>query len=188
MGTIIKRFVPPFFAVVGTIILISNSWTNQVLSYHRYLPENIITLDPSASIERYSQSVILQIYDPLFRTEDGITAVPHIADSFSYDASTRTYTINLRNDVFFHDNVQLSTDDVLFTIQRLCNKPNTNVTLLPLIKGCKDHGSFGVKKSGAFQLTIQLSEDFPPFISILSSPHFMVLPAAYHGGFKNLTQ
>ena len=149
--------------------------------YHRYLPDKIITLDPTKSIERYSQSVILQIYDPLFKTEDGITPLPHIAESFSYDADTRTYMIDLRKDVHFHDDVQLTAEDVIFTIRRMCESKDANVTLLSLIEGCKTKGNFGVRKMNPFRITIQLTDNFPPFISLLASPHFMILPAKLHG-------
>lgn len=151
------------------------------LVYRRYLPDKIITLDPLISLERYSQSVILQIYDPLFKTEDGIVPKPHIAKSFAYDPQNKTYQIFLRTDVHFHDGRKLTSDDVVFTLKRMCLYPEGTVMVLPLIAGCRSQGEFGVRTSGPFQVSIKLLKDFPPFTSFLASSRFMILPKDLNG-------
>lgn len=151
------------------------------LVYSRYLPDKVITLDPLESVERYSQSVILQIYDPLFRTEDGISPKPHIAKSFRYDPQTKTYYVKIRDDVYFQDGIQLTTDDVIFTLKRMCQYNFGTLKALPIIQGCRSKDDFGVKKINDYEFSIKLLEEFPPFMSFLSSSEFMILPKDLRG-------
>ncbi|MBI4405736.1 MAG: ABC transporter substrate-binding protein [Deltaproteobacteria bacterium] len=168
-----------FVLAAGFFLLVSASLNAAV--YRRYLPDRVITLDPLKTVERYSQFVALQIYDPLFHLKDGTTPVPHLAESYTYNSSTKSFRIQIRKDVFFHDGLQLKAADILFSIQRMCRHNSGNAKVLPLIKGCRDGEKFGIQETGDFELSIQLHEHFPPFISYLASPQFMILPNSFHG-------
>lgn len=151
------------------------------LTFRRYLPDQVITLDPIRVVDRYSQSVTLQLYSTLFKTTDGVTPSPHLVKSFQYDAKQNVYHLQLRQDVFFHNGLPFTADDVVFTFKRLCQHKGGSLRVLPLIRGCGSQVDIGVKQQGEYQVSIHLKKSYPPFLSSLAGPEFMILPNRLSG-------
>ncbi|PWU13504.1 MAG: hypothetical protein C5B49_14670 [Bdellovibrio sp.] len=150
------------------------------ITFTRYLPDRIVTLDPLNTVDRYSQFVVIQIFDSLFALQDEMPK-PLLAESYSYENQGKEIKIVLRKNVVFHDGRPFTADDVVFSIQRICNGRKGNAKILPIIKGCISKNSLGVRKINDFEVSLQLIQNFPPFISYLASPQFMILPQNFHG-------
>ncbi|MBK6730777.1 MAG: hypothetical protein IPG60_07360 [Bacteroidetes bacterium] len=45
------------------------------------------------------------MFNGLVQLDSGLQVIPCIAKSWTLSADEKTYTFNLRNDVFFHDNI-----------------------------------------------------------------------------------
>ena len=52
--------------------------------------------------------------------------IPDVAEKWEYDKGSHTYTFTLRQDVYFHDGVQLTSRDVKFTLEAIMNPANAS--------------------------------------------------------------
>lgn len=64
------------------------------------------------------------LFDGLVRWDGDGKLVPSLAESWSYEESTMTYTFQLRQDVCWHDGEKFTAEDVRFTIEAIMNPEN----------------------------------------------------------------
>ena len=64
------------------------------------------------------------LFDSLVKLDDNGDPVASLAESWSYDDATMTYTFKLRSDVKWHDGEKFTADDVKFTIEAIMNEDN----------------------------------------------------------------
>ena len=64
------------------------------------------------------------LFDSLVKLDMNGEPVASLAESWSYDEATMTYTFKLRNDVKWHDGEMFTADDVKFTIEAIMNPDN----------------------------------------------------------------
>lgn len=92
-------------------------------------------------------------------TED--TLVPALADHYEISADGLTYTVTLKNNLFFHDGAPITTDDVIFTVSKAQD---------PAIKSPKRAEWEGViaEKINDKVVTFHLPRPYYPFIENLT--------------------
>jgi len=118
-----------FLRILLTITVVAFVWVllavNQIVSIPGVsaggdLTEGILGTprfaNPVLALTRADQDVTALVYSGLMKIAPDGSLVPDIAESVVVSEDGTTYTINLRNDVFFHDGIQLTANDVLFTI------------------------------------------------------------------------
>ena len=64
------------------------------------------------------------LFDSLVKLDKNGEPVASLAESWSYDDATMTYTFKLRSDVKWHDGEKFTADDVKFTIEAIMNPDN----------------------------------------------------------------
>lgn len=64
------------------------------------------------------------LFDGLMTRDGEGNLVPALAESYTYDETTLTYTFQLRKDVQWHDGEQFTAEDVKFTIEAIMNPDN----------------------------------------------------------------
>ena len=64
------------------------------------------------------------LFDSLVKLDQNGEPVASLAESWSYDAQTMTYTFRLRSDVKWHDGEAFTAEDVKFTIEAIMNPDN----------------------------------------------------------------
>jgi len=64
------------------------------------------------------------LFDSLVKLDGSGKPVPSLAESWTYDHETLTYTFRLRNDVKWHDGEKFTADDVKFTIEAIMDPDN----------------------------------------------------------------
>ena len=67
------------------------------------------------------------LFDGLTRRDGTGMTVPALAESWTYDEATHTYTFHLRADVTWHDGKPLCADDVKFTIGAILDPKNRSL-------------------------------------------------------------
>ncbi len=75
------------------------------------------TLDPLKESETGSKMIYPLIYSYLFVPDADGRLQPDLAESWTYDDASRTWTINLRDDAFFHDGRPVTAEDVRYALQ-----------------------------------------------------------------------
>jgi peptide/nickel transport system substrate-binding protein len=169
-----------FLRILLTVVAVSFVWVllavNQVVSVPGVsaggeLTEGILGtprfLNPVLALTRADQDVTALVYSGLMKISPEGRLVPDIAESVVVSNDGTTYTINLRNDVFFHDGVQLTANDVLFTIELA-----QNADLKSPLRGNWDEVIVEVVDDQS--LLVSLLEPYAPFIENFS---LGILPA-----------
>ena len=64
------------------------------------------------------------LFDSLVKLDKDGKPTPSLAESWSYDDASMTYTFKLRGDVKWHDGEKFTADDVKFTIEAIMNPEN----------------------------------------------------------------
>ncbi|MBI5654050.1 peptide ABC transporter substrate-binding protein [Candidatus Uhrbacteria bacterium] len=91
---------------------VGGTYTEALIGQPKFLnPLDAIANDPDRDLVRL-------VYSGLFKYE-GLETVPDLAESYVWSDEGKTLTVKLRNDIFFHDGEQVSTDDVRFTIESI---------------------------------------------------------------------
>ncbi|MFA6511685.1 MAG: ABC transporter substrate-binding protein [Patescibacteria group bacterium] len=106
------------------------------------------------------------IYSSLFTFDENFGLISDLVSTWEVSEDQKTYTINLREDVRFHDGEQLTADDVIFTLEMIQDE-QVNSPLHTTFRG------LNIERLGDFQIRITLNEVFAPFLSSLT---FGILP------------
>lgn len=81
-------------------------------------------LNPVVAQTDTEKSVSRLIFHGLVKIYDAKTVETDIADSYNVSTDGKTYTFNLRQDVFFSDGQQLTANDVAYTVSTIKNPDN----------------------------------------------------------------
>jgi peptide/nickel transport system substrate-binding protein len=91
--------------------------TAQSLTIATYQP--LSPYNPLASATTLSARLTELVFDGLVRFDDTLAIQPHLAASWELSGDQRTWTFHLRQGVTFHDGVELTGEDVKFTLVQL---------------------------------------------------------------------
>lgn len=118
------------------------------------------TVDPITCSDGAQKTLGSLLYEGLFALDPSFEPQPCLAEGYSYDAASRTYTIALRQGVFFSDGTELTARDVVYSINRARNSERYGSRLADVS---------AVEGSGS-TVTIRLRRDNAAFISRLDIP------------------
>jgi peptide/nickel transport system substrate-binding protein/oligopeptide transport system substrate-binding protein len=153
-------------------------------TYRRPLESMPRTLDPALARDLYSVTIIQQLFDGLVQFDQNLNIVPAIAKSWKISHDGLTYTFFLREGVKFHNGREIVADDVVYSFTRVADPKNRSPGshLLEKVLGFNefqdgkiDHVK-GFKSIDKLAFEIRLSEPFYPFLSVLGTFHFKVVP------------
>ena len=144
---------------------------------------SIASLDPAAARSFENSWVINQLYNGLVQMNDSLLVEPSIAKSWDISKNGLTYTFNLNNDIFFHDNKcftegkgrKVSANDFVFSFNRLLDAAVSSATSLLSNVDMRDKKGFEAPNDTTF--IIHLTKPSTPFIRILTMKYFSVIPA-----------
>lgn len=175
----------PFFFIAFIILFLglfscgTNSNQNQdhlVFRYNEFA--NISSLDPAFANAQRNIWPCNQLYNGLVQLDKKLNVQPDLAKSWTISDSGKTYTFQLRNDVYFHKNAVFGKDstrtvtagDVVFSLQRLTDPK----VAAPGAWTMRNVASMVAINDSVFQ--IHLKKTFPAFLGILSMEYCSVIP------------
>jgi peptide/nickel transport system substrate-binding protein len=79
------------------------------------------TLNPLLTHNIYVRDFSSLIFEGLFRLDKDQKAIPVLADKWDISKDGLTWTFHLKDNIFWHDNIPLTSDDVIFTLQTIQN-------------------------------------------------------------------
>lgn len=163
--------------------------------------QGIETLEPVMSNSVQVIWALSNLMEGLVGFDKESNLIPCIAKSWVISVDALTYTFNLRDDVFFQDNVCFKPDgkgrkviaaDFKYCIERACNpkaKSRGQWVYRDRIKGAQDYIDFmsgkssvevneipGIRAVNDSTLIIELTKPFAPFLSILTMSYGYVYP------------
>src|ERR1035437_8754022 len=127
---------------------------------------SIASLDPAAARSFENSWVINQLYNGLVQMNDSLLVEPSIAKSWDISKNGLTYTFNLNNDIFFHDNKcftegkgrKVSANDFVFSFNRLLDAAVSSATSLLSNVDMRDKKGFEAPNDTTF--IIHLTKPF----------------------------
>lgn len=158
----------------------TESHDQQVFRYNQ--TEGISSLDPAFAKSQAVIWAVSQLYNTLVAPDTNLTIQPSLARQWQVSADHRTYTFELRTDVYFHDNDifpggkgrRMTAQDVVYSLQRIID-PATASPGAWIFNGriAADSG-FRALNDSTFQLT--LVRPFHPILGILSMQYCSIVP------------
>jgi len=146
---------------------------------------NIPTLDPAFARNPQAIWPDNQLYNGLVQLDDSLNIIQDIAKSWSVNDSTNTYTFNLRNDVYFHQNIafaqeglhspprytrKVDASDFVYSFNRLTDEKvaSSGSWVMNYVE------KYWAENDSTF--VIQLKQPFPAFLGLLTMRYCSVVP------------
>ncbi|WP_316804910.1 ABC transporter substrate-binding protein [Pedobacter nototheniae] len=146
------------------------------------LDQGLTSLDPAFARNQNAIWMTNQIFNGLVQIDSTLKTVPCIASSWQISADALTYTFNLRNDVYFHDDPifksgkgrKVVAADFAYSFYRLIDSKVASSGGWIFSDKVKDQNNFVALNDSTFQ--IKLIRPFPPLMSLLTSQYCSVVP------------
>jgi len=144
---------------------------------------DITSLDPAFAKDQRNIWAVHQLYNTLVGLDESLNVKPELAKSWIISDDGLTYTFQLRNEVYFHQNEifkntkhQLTADDVVYSLKRLTD-PKLASPGSWIMKPVKS-----IKSLDDLTLEIKLNQNFPAFLGLLSMKYCSVVPKEVQSG------
>jgi peptide/nickel transport system substrate-binding protein len=128
------------------------TYKEAIIGYPQYLNP---VLSYSSDTDR---DVVKLIYSGLTKFDSDGNIIPDLAEDFVIDDSGKIYTFYLRKNIFWHDNMPFSIEDILFTIKTIQN-PEYNSPLRFNWDGVE------VEKINDSTIRFKLKNPYAPFLT-----------------------
>lgn len=177
ISTIIKSFSlteKTIFSVVSFVFIISvllilnkinQFFLTEVPTYGGSFTEGIIGsprfVNPVLATSNIDKDLCFLIYSGLLKATPEGELIPDLADSYEISEDGFVYTFKLKDNLFFHDGLPLTTNDIEFTIKTTQNN---------IIKSSKKANWDGVevKKINEREIQFILTQPYSPFLENLT--------------------
>ncbi|MCX2573029.1 ABC transporter substrate-binding protein [Pedobacter sandarakinus] len=146
------------------------------------LDQGLTSMDPAFARNQNAIWMTNQIFNGLLQVDSNLQAVACIAKKWQVSSDALTYTFNLRNDVYFHDDPifengkgrKVVASDFAYSFYRLIDPKVASSGGWIFSDKVKDEHSFIVLNDSTFQ--IKLAKPFPPFLNLLTTQYCSVVP------------
>lgn len=128
---------------------------------------DVISYDPNAQVDSFTQSVHHMVFDPLVRRNKDLVLEPALATSWEVIEPTR-WRFKLRQGVKFHEGQPFNADDVVATIQRQIDPGARNRENLTAVTG--------VEKVDDYTVDLILRGPYPLLLNDLAAIYMMSKP------------
>ncbi|MGN7986590.1 ABC transporter substrate-binding protein [Pedobacter sp. 22226] len=146
------------------------------------LDQGLTSIDPAFARNQNAIWMTNQIFNGLVQIDSSLQTIPCVAKSWQVSDDALTYTFNLRNDVFFHDDPifkngkgrKVIASDFVYSFYRLIDPKVASSGGWIFSDKVKDKNNFIAINDSTFQ--IKLVRPFPPFMSLLTTQYCSVVP------------
>jgi len=177
-----------FFFLFVFLLLIScgsdqNNSASSGKSVFKYnQPTNITSLDPAFAKSQNNIWAIDHIYNRLIELDEDLNVKPSIAKSWTISEDGLSYTFNLRNDIYFHENDcfidkthrVVDAEDVKFSFERIISKKLNAPGSWIFAGKIRNYDPFEVLDPQTFVL--HLAKPFRPMLGILTMHYCSIVP------------
>ncbi|RZK51860.1 MAG: ABC transporter substrate-binding protein, partial [Pedobacter sp.] len=146
------------------------------------LDQNLTSLDPAFARNQNAIWMINQVFNGLVQVDSALNTTPCIAKTWTISDDNLTYTFNLRDDVYFHDDPlfengkgrKVIASDFAYSFNRLIDPKVASSGGWIFSDKVKDANSFKALNDTTFQ--IKLIKPFPAFMQLLTAQYCSVVP------------
>jgi len=123
------------------------------------------TLDPSATTVGVTANVGASIFEGLFAFDRSWRPQPMLVDSHTISPDGRTYTFRLRRNVYFHNDKELTAEDVVASLNRWGKVGSRGAVVYQSVDT--------VSAQDKYTVVMRLKEPFAPLLAFLALPSSM---------------
>ena len=153
-------------------------------TYRAVLPWSPKVLDPAYLTDKYSATLVNQIFDGLVQFDENLNVVPAVARNWEVSPDGLTYTFTLRRGVRFHNGREVTADDFVYSFTRILDPSEKSGALgfFQRIKGADTYRRgeskyvTGLRALDPYTVEITLEEPFAPFLPVLAMTNSGVVP------------
>jgi peptide/nickel transport system substrate-binding protein len=180
-----------FFPIAIWINSCQNVDNSKFSNYFFYNEDqNITTLDPAFVKAQSEIWAVSQIFEGLVEYDDSLNVQPCLAKSWSISSDGKTYTFNLRTDVYFHKSAlfkdsfrKMNAEDIVFSLSRIADpkiaSPGAWIFNDKMdLRFFEDSDSFKLPIHAINDSTVELelTHAFSPFLGIMAMPYCFIVP------------
>ncbi len=165
--------------VLSTLLILNTINRHFLVSMPNYggsISEGIIGsprfINPVLALSDADQDMVALVYSGLMRKDPDGNLIPDLAQTYEISEDGLTYTFTLKENIYFHDDKPVTTDDILFTIDTIKDS---------IIKSPYKANWDGVTVSKIDEKTIQFSLR-QPYASFLENTTLGIMPAHLWSG------
>lgn len=118
-------------------------------------------LDPDKATGPEISDIMYHVYEGLFEMNDKYEPIPQLAEGYTVADEGKTYVITLRQGVKFHNGKEMTSDDVVPSINRWLNVNGGGAKVKPFIAS--------VTADSPYQVTVKFTEVYAPFLNMTAS-------------------
>ncbi|HEY0221077.1 MAG TPA: ABC transporter substrate-binding protein [Candidatus Paceibacterota bacterium] len=137
----------------------------EVPDYGGTLTEGVVGsprfINPLLATSDIDRDLTSLVYSGLLKMDFAGNFIPDVAEKYEISEDGLEYTVTLKDDVYFHDGVKLTADDVIFTVEK-AQDPNLKSPRSGNWEGIKVH------KVDEKTLVFVLRQQYSPFINNLT--------------------
>jgi ABC-type transport system substrate-binding protein len=146
-------------------------------------PANITSLDPAFAKSHNNMWVVNHVFNTLIKLDNALVLTPGLAKSWQISEDGLSYTFNLRNDVYFHENECFKTEintrkltayDVEYSLNRLVDTTLASPGSWLFSDKIDNASGFKAVNDTIFQL--KLKAPFLPTLQLLTMQYCSVVP------------
>jgi len=179
------RMIKNIFWILSLLIVVACNNKNpnsEKKVFNLNIDQSLTSLDPAFARNQNAVWMINQIFNGLVQIDTNLNSVPCIAKTWQTSADRLTYTFNLRNDVYFHDDPlfkdgkgrKVTAADFAYSFNRIIDRKVGSSGGWIFSDKVKDSNSFRALNDTTFQ--IKLVKPFPAFLSLLTAQYCSVVP------------
>jgi peptide/nickel transport system substrate-binding protein len=140
------------------------------------------SLDPAFAKNLNIMTHTNNLYNRLIEYDDNMNVIPSLAKSWTVSADRKTYTFNIRSDVFFHDNDafengkgrQMTAYDVAYSLGRIIDEKVASPGAWIFNGNVAENNPFEATNDSTFIL--RLRKPFNPIMGIISMQYCGIVP------------
>ncbi len=117
--------------------------------------------DAQASTAEASRNISLHWIETLFARDENANVMPDLATKADISADGKTYVLTLRQGVKFHNGQEMTSEDVIASLERYGKVGGSAQIIKPVTK---------MTATSKYVVTVELSQPVPGFLDQLSSP------------------
>ncbi|MFC1721245.1 ABC transporter substrate-binding protein [Patescibacteria group bacterium] len=150
--------------IIGSLFLtsyVNKTFTVEVPAYGGSISEGIVGvprfINPLLAVSDADRDVTTLVYSGLMRANTDGSLTPDLAETYSISEDGLVYSFTLKEDIYFHDGVPVTADDILFTASKAQDQT---------LKSPKRASWEGVlvEKINDREITFTLSKPYAPFL------------------------
>lgn len=133
------------------------------------LAADIVSLDPQGHNDTESETVSFLLFNRLFRLNTDFEAVPDLVEDWSQPSDTE-WVFKIKEGVKFHDGVEMTSEDVKFSLERSMESPKVKHVLTEIEK---------VEIVDKYTVKVTTKVPFAPFLFTLAHAGASIMPKHY---------